>query len=546
MSKLRTNTLYYGDNLEVLRDHIPDDSVDLIYLDPPFNSNRSYNVLFKEAGKGESPAQIEAFEDTWHPGESANRAFEEVAIHGTDDTARLLSAMVDALGHNDVTAYLSMMAVRLIEMHRVLKSTGSIFLHCDPTASHYLKVLMDSIFGPANFVNEIIWKRQTAHNDIGQGAKHLGRLHDSILLYSKSDAHTWNQQYQVYDEDYADKFYRHVEPGSGRRYQLSDTTAPGGADPAKRNPHYEFLGVTRYWRFSESRMKELYAEGRIVQTKPGTVPRQKRYLDEMPGVSLQSVWTDILPLQAQARERLGYPTQKPLDLLERIVKLGSNPGDIVLDPFCGCGTALHAAQKLGRKWIGIDITNLAINLIRHRMEDAFPELKDRITVIGEPVDLPGAQQLADRDKYQFQWWALDRIGASPAGGDKKKGMDRGIDGVIPFMEGSMDRRRVIVSVKGGAVSSAHVRDLKGVLEREDAPIGVLLTMKPPTREMKTEAASAGTYASETWGKSYPRLQILTIADVLNGKRVDMPPQVSPFAEAPRETKKQGKQTALEL
>jgi hypothetical protein len=180
------------------------------------------------------------------------------------------------------------------------------------------------------------------------------------------------------------------------------------------------------------------------------------------------------------------------------------------------------------------------------MEDAFPELKDKIEVVGEPVDLPGAQQLADRDKYQFQWWALDRIGASPAGGDKKKGMDRGIDGVIPFMEGSMDRRRVIVSVKGGAVSSAHVRDLKGVLEREDAPIGVLLTMKPATREMKTEAASAGTYASETWGKSYPRLQILTIADVLNGKRVDMPPQVSPFAEAPREKAAKGKQAALEM
>ncbi|MDP9238756.1 MAG: site-specific DNA-methyltransferase [Chloroflexota bacterium] len=546
MPKLRTNTLYYGDNLDVLRHQIPNESIDLIYLDPPFNSNRAYNVLFKEAGKAESPAQIEAFEDTWHPGDSANHAFEEVSIYGSDDTARLLNAMLDALGHNDVTAYLSMMAVRLIEMHRALKSTGSIFLHCDPTASHYLKVLMDSIFGPANFVNEIIWKRQTAHNDIGQGAKHLGRLHDSILLYCKSDAHTWNQEYQAYDEDYADKFYRHVEPESGRRYQLSDTTAPGGADPAKRNPHYEFLGVTRYWRFSETRMKELYAEGRIVQTKPGTVPRQKRYLDEMPGVSLQSVWTDVLPLQAQARERLGYPTQKPLDLLERIVKLGSNPGDVVLDPFCGCGTAVHAAQKLGRLWIGIDVTHLAIGLVRRRMEDAFPELKGKIQVIGEPVDLPGAQELAERDKYQFQWWVLDRIGASPAGGDRKKGMDRGIDGVIPFMEGVADRRRVIVSVKGGAITSAHVRDLKGVLDREDAPIGVFLTLRSPTREMRTEAAAAGSYKSERWGKSYPRIQILTVADVLNGKRVNMPPQVSPFAEAPRETRVDGRQTALEI
>ncbi len=284
-----------------------------------------------------------------------------------------------------------------------------------------------------------------------------------------------------------------------------------------------------------------------MQTRPGAVPQYKRYLDEMPGGPRYRIsGLTFSVINNRSKEMLGYPTQKPLALLERIIATSSNAGDVVLDPFCGCGTAVHAAQKLGRRWVGIDITNLAINLIRRRMEDAFPELKDKIAVIGEPVDLPGAQQLADRDKYQFQWWALDRIGASPAGGDKKKGMDRGIDGVIPFMEGSMDRRRVIVSVKGGAVTSGHVRDLKGVLEREDAPIGVLLTMKPATREMKTEAASAGTYASETWGKSYPRLQILTIADVLNGKRVEMPPQVSPFAEAPREKAAKGKQAALEL
>lgn len=544
MPKLQTNTLYYGDNLEVLRDHIPDDSVDLIYLDPPFNSNRSYNVLFKEAGKGESPAQIEAFEDTWHPGESANRAFEEVAIRGTDDTARLLKAMVDALGHNDVTAYLSMMAVRLIELHRVLKPTGSIYLHCDPTASHYLKVLMDSIFGPANFVNEIVWKRSDAHNDVGQGARHMGRVHDVVLFYRKTQDATFNQVFNPLPHSTVANWYRYVDPETGRRYNKGDLSGPGGA--AKGSPVFAWNGVTRAWRFSKTNMERLEREGKLVYSKTG-IAYMKRYLDESKGVSMQDWWDDIQMLRGiQKGERLGYATQKPLALLERIIAVSSNGGDVVLDPFCGCGTAVHAAQKLGRKWIGIDITNLAINLIRRRMEDAFPELKDKIAVVGEPVDLPGAQQLADRDKYQFQWWALDRIGASPVGGDRKKGMDRGIDGVIPFMEGSMDRRRVLISVKGGAVTSAHVRDLKGVLEREDAPIGVLLTMKPATREMKTEAASAGTYASETWGKSYQRLQILTIADVLNGKRVDMPPQVSPFAEAPREKEKQGAQTALDL
>ncbi len=255
MPKLRTNTLYYGDNLEVLRDHIPDDSVDLIYLDPPFNSNRSYNVLFKEAGKGESPAQIEAFEDTWHPGESANRAFEEVAIHGSDDTARLLTSMVDALGHNDVTAYLSMMAVRLIEMQRVLKLTGSIYLHCDPTASHYLKVLMDSIFGPKNFRNEITWKRSSAHSDSGQGARHFGRVSDTILFYAQGDSNTWNQQYGPYDESYIAENYNRRDP-DGRVYRIDNIQGPGGE--AKGNPKYEFLGVTRYWRYSEKRMQELY------------------------------------------------------------------------------------------------------------------------------------------------------------------------------------------------------------------------------------------------------------------------------------------------
>jgi len=281
-------------------------------------------------------------------------------------------------------------------------------------------------------------------------------------------------------------------------------------------------------------MQQLYEEGRIIQTRPGAVPQYKRFLDEMPGMPVQNAWMDIQPINNRSKELLGYATQKPLALLERVVATSSNPGDIVLDPFCGCGTAVHAAHKLGRDWIGIDITHLAIGLIRRRMEDAFPDLKNKITVVGEPVDLPGATELAARDPYQFQWWALDRIGASPVGGERKKGMDRGIDGIIPFVEEKTERRRVIVSVKAGKLSPTFVRDLKGVLDREGETIGVLVTLNAPTREMKTEAVSAGSYHSDRWGKDYPRLQILTAAELLDGKQVQMPPQLSPFAQAPTE------------
>lgn len=504
MKGLKPNVLYYGDNLPVLREHIPDESIDLIYLDPPFNSNRSYNVLFKEAGgTDESPAQIEAFEDTWHWGDAAQEAFEEIALHGTDDTARLLHAMVDALGHNDVTAYLSMMAIRLVELRRVLKTTGSIYLHCDPTASHYLKVMMDSIFGPRNFRNEIVWHYS------GWNKKLKGKFEsrsDTILFYAKGSAekqtfNSYSRQWASVDEYVKVRKQAVRQDDDGRSYVLSDA---------------------------------------------GAGKRVRRYLDEAmnTGAFIDNVW-DIDKLNNSSAERLGYPTQKPLRLLERIVAASSNAGDIVLDPFCGCGTAVHAAQKLGREWIGIDITTLAVNLIVRRMEDAFPALKDNIAVEGHPVDLPGAQQLADKDKYQFQWWVLGRIGALPAGGDRKKGMDRGIDGVIPFMEGLTERRRVLVSVKGGGITSGHVRDLKGVLDREGAPIGVLVTMKPPTREMKTEAASAGSYISEIWG-TFPKLQMLTVADVLNGKKVQMPPHASPFAQAPKEVVSDGEQKELEL
>jgi len=541
---MKTNVLYYGDNLDILRHHIPDNSIDLIYLDPPFNSQSTYNVLFREESGAVSHAQIEAFEDTWHWGEATAQAYDEVIRGPHQQVARILKSMVDGLGHNQVTAYLTMMAIRLIELHRVLSASGTIFLHCDPSAGHYLKALLDAIFDPRNFLNEIAWKRSSAHSDRAQGAKHFGRVHDTILVYAKTgrfEDRPWNQRYEKHSENYLDSHYKYVEPETSRKYRLDNLTGPGGA--AKGNPSYEVMGVTRFWRYSRDRMDQLIEEGRVIQTRPGAVPQYKRYLDEMEGTSIQDVWTDIPPINSQAKERLGYPTQKPLTLLERIINTSSNAGDIVLDPFCGCGTAVHAAHKLDRRWIGIDITHLAIGLIRRRMQDAFPGLD--IEVIGEPVDLTGARELASKDKYQFQWWALDKLGAQPVAG-KKKGSDKGIDGVIPFFAGPKeDYKRAIVSVKGGEHAGVlAVRDLKGVLDREKEPIGILLTLNPPTKDMITEAAASGFYESDFWKKKYLRVQIITVLDLLKGKRPEMPWGGSPFAKAPTEKEKAEQEAML--
>ncbi len=422
-----------------------------------------------------------------------------------------------------------------MELHRVLKPTGSLCLHCDPTSSHYLKVLMDAIFGPTRFRTEIIWKRSSAHSDTKQGRRLHGHIHDTILFYTKSDDWTWNPIYTPYDETYIKNFYKHVESETGRRYRLDNLAGPGGA--AKGNPRYEVMGVTRYWRYTEEKMQDLIHQGRVVQTKPGAVPAYKRYLDEMPGVPLQDVWTDIGPISSQAAERLGYPTQKPERLLERIINASSNPSDLVLDPFCGCGTTIAAAQKLGRRWIGIDVTHLSIALQKYRLEAMFPGIE--FEVVGEPGDVSAARQLAQDDRYQFQWWALSLIRAKPlgaTGGGKtgKKGSDKGIDGIINFVDdNSRKPKRVLVQVKSGKVKSGDIRDLRGTVEREDAAMGVFITLEESSRDMKTEAVSAGFYTSPGWGQDYPRIQILTIEELLHGTEVKMPPQHGTFKEAQR-------------
>ena len=509
--------LYYGDNLQVLRESIATESVDLIYLDPPFNSQATYNVLFRAPTGEHSQAQIEAFEDSWHWNEGAEQAFDEVIHSGNVAAADLLRAMRSFLGENDMMAYLTMMAIRLIELHRVLKPTGSLYLHCDPTASHYLKLILDSVFGPRNYRNEIVWKRKAGRGETNRKAIRFGVSHDIVFFYAKSESTSFSRQYRPNNPDYIKSKFTHVDE-NGRRYRLDNLTSPS----PRPNLHYEYKGYkppSNGWAISVQRMEQMDIEGRLYFPPKKTQRIQrKRYLDELKGETVDSLWDDISPINSQARERLGYPTQKPLSLLERIISASSDPEQLVLDPFCGCGTAVHAAQKLGRNWIGIDITHLAISLIEKRLNDAFPGIYYEIH--GTPKDLEGAYALADYDKYQFQWWAVSLVNAVPVGG-KKKGADKGIDGVVYFKPEGKKTERAVVSVKGGQnVNVAMIRDLKGVMEREGAPISVFVTLAEPTGPMRTEAASAGFYET-AYGK-YPKVQILTIKDLFEGRKPQIP------------------------
>ena len=536
-----TNKLFYGDNLDVLREHIASDSVDLIYLDPPFNSNANYNILFKSKTGDGSDAQIEAFEDTWHWNDKAEDAFDQVARSGNTKAFDLLNAMRGFLGDNDMMAYLAMMAVRLLELHRVLKPTGSLYLHCDPTASHYLKLLLDGVFGGDRFRNEIAWKRTGVHGD----SKTWSRVSDTLFFYTKGNGFTWNDPIEAHSEKYIGSHYGQSDD-EGRQFQLTSMLSPS----PRPNMTYEWNGFPpppMGWRFSREKMAQLdqddliwyprFTNGELDTSKR---PRFKRYLDEQLGTRVTTIWTDIPPINARAQERLGYPTQKPLALLERIIAASSNEGDVVLDPFCGCGTAVHAAQKLGRQWIGIDVTHLAISLIEKRMKDAFPGIE--FTVEGTPTTLDGAMELASRDKYQFQWWAVSMVDALPFGG-KKKGADGGIDGIIYFKPDGKRTEKAIVSVKGGGnVGVTMIRDLHSAMEREKAPIGVFICAGMPTRPMETEAAAVGRF-EDAWGRTYPRLQIITLAELFQGKKPDIP-FVDPASVKRAKREETGKQEKL--
>lgn len=533
------NTLFYGDNLDILREHIDDESVDLVYLDPPFNSNATYNVLFKSPAGEESQAQIEAFDDTWHWNHSAERAYHEVLTSGNSDAANMLQAMRSFLGENDMMAYLAMMAVRLLELHRVLKPTGSLYLHCDPTASHYLKLILDSVFGPKNFVSEVIWRRTSSSNN----PQRWGPVHDTILLYRKTSEFLWNKTFQAHDEAYLASKYKYDDERG--RYRLSDLTASGtrtgdsgkpwrGFDPSTTGRHWGVpaaivqalelgTGLT-----SQQKLDALDDNGFIYWTpgrkgKPG-FPQLKRYLTG--GQPIQDVVDDIPPINSMAKERLGYPTQKPVALLERMISASAPADGLVLDPFCGCGTTIHAAQKLGRRWVGIDVTHLAIGLIRRRLEDAFPMA--HFEVLGVPKDLEAARALATADKHQFQLWALSMIDNAVPYKGGKKGADRGVDGYVYFQvpteSGAGNKTttgKAIVSIKGGTnVSDTMVKDLITTVDHEGAQMGLFITLTPPTKPMVARAAAAGFY--ETPLRDFPRVQILTIEDLFDGKRPEMP------------------------
>ena len=421
-------TIWTGDNLDILRG-LNSESVDLIYLDPPFNSNRNY------AAPVGSRAAGAAFKDTWTLSDLDTAwmgliADEQPAMYKVIETAGLTHG-------KGMQSYLCMMAVRLLEMRRVLKESGSIYLHCDPTAGHYLKLLMDSIFGVKNFLSDISWKRTSAHSDTKQGRRQHGRIRDSLLFYSNGGDWTWNPIYTDYDPDYVEQFYKHIDPETGRRYALDNLTGPGGG--AKGNPRYEVMGITRFWRYSEERMALLIKEGRVVQTKPGAVPRYKRYLDEMPGVPLQDQWIDIKPIQSQSKEGTGYPTQKPLALLERIIAASSNPGDVVLDPFCGCATACVAAERLGRKWVGIDISEKAVELVNMRLRDFMGDLFHSRLVTAR-TDIPRRTDIEAPIPYRKQKHVLFGRQEGRCGGCKVEFLFRimEVDHVVPRSRGGSD------------------------------------------------------------------------------------------------------------
>ena len=550
---MTANALYYGDNLRVLRERLADESVDLIYLDPPFNSNANYNVLFREKTGEESPAQIRAFTDTWEWSSETEWTFQFGIIENPNIPSAvkdLIDAFRGFIGRNTMLGYLVMMAPRLVELRRVLKSSGSIYLHCDPTASHYLKLLMDVVFGPVNFRNEITWQRTESHNT----AKRYGNIADTILFYSKGDDPVWNGG--VHDYSDAESHYspeqlarfRHTDD-NGRRYRLENLTAPR---PDSDSGKFEWRGTTpgpsRGWGYRREQLEEWWSAGRI-QAKRNGAPRLdglKVYLDEAPGKPLQNIWTDIRRVGNTSAERLGYPTQKPEALLSRIIQASSNPGDVVLDPFCGCGTAVAVAQGLQRRWIGIDLTHLAVALMKNRLRtDHGLEAGVDYAVAGEPQDVGSARALWEQDPYQFQFWAVSLLEAQPRQ-QRRRGPDRGVDGLLHFIDGPRrTAQKIVIQVKGGRVSSPQIRDLKGVVEREQAAMGLFISLDTPTRDMRAEESSGGFFHSAIWGRDYPKIQLRTIGDLFAGNGFDLPPRLAPPQPAGRPRRPQGHQPQMQ-
>ena len=530
MATIFGNSLYFGDNLDVLRENIDDESVDLVYLDPPFNSNSSYNILFKEHSGKPADAQIHAFGDSWTWSIEAQKTYHSLTTSNQTpgNVADAIGAMRGLLGHSDMLAYLVMMTPRLLELRRVLKPTGSLYLHCDPTASHDLKIMLDAIFGPVVFRNEIIWKRYGAHSN----SRGFGAIHDVILYYGKSRNVVLNKQYEPHSADYVAKRYRMADP-DGRRFREQTLVNPA----VRPNLQYDYTaldGVTytcpaNGWKYSHERMRELDSQDRLIYpTKPGGLLRLKNYLDEMAGMPVQDLWTDVGYIGSTSPERTPYPTQKPLALLERIIQASSNSGDVVLDPFCGCGTAVDAAQKLDRRWIGIDIAYPAIEIIQQRLVDQYgPHIAATYQTLGIPKDIGSATALFNRDAFEFERWVVLKL--MHAQSNNKQIGDKGVDGTIRFTTGQDAEDKILISVKGGAhVGPAMVRDLVGTVQNHSAAMGVFVCLTNPTKGMNEGAASAGLYTYPGNNQPYPKVQIITIEALLSGRRPDLPPIIMPI------------------
>jgi len=525
------NQLFFGDCLEILEKYIvpknPEGFIDLVYIDPPFNSKRDYNVLFESVDLTDSSAQKQAFADTW-----SNISYMDELDRIQDlnlDLYDFLKTLEKVKTPRSAVAYLTTMSLRIIYIHKALKSTGSFYLHCDPTMSHYLKIVCDMIFGHKNFRNEITWRRSFAHGDTGQGAKHFGRVTDIILFFNKSEAAKWNPQYEPYSEEALSRDYKFVEIETGRKFRLAPVDGPGGA--SKGNPYYEFLGVKGYWRFSKKRMQEMYEAGRIITSAKGGSLSQKLYLDEAKGRPVDNLWDDINRISPNSKERLGYPTQKPEALMERIIQASSSPGDIVADFFCGCGTTIAVAEKLGRNWIGVDISHLAVKLIIDRLLKPWDdnltrqkEIKENIEITGVPKDIGSAKELARntaKGRFNFQDWVIEFL----LGGvcNPKKVGDGGYDGYITFKSMGGHKGLILIEVKSGNLTVKNIREFIQVIDKQGADMGVFVCFaENVTKNMEAEARQVGYYMKEVYQERFQKIRIVTIEQLLDGYMLNYP------------------------
>lgn len=528
------NRLFFGDNLEVLSEHVADESVDLVYLDPPFNSNRNYSVIFgRNRAADESAAQIEAFEDTWKWTHKTEKLIGGLSSTAPQRVADALSAYYTLLGESEALAYLANMTPRLLQLHRVLKPTGSLYLHCDSTMSAYLKVLLDAIFGVQNFRDEIVWQR---HNARSVKQDIWPRLHDTLLFYGKTRSGTFFET--KVPSGAISEPHDIVTWSDGNRYRTKDLTGPGTRNGETGQPWRDVNPTLsgRHWRVGHKTLEQLEREDRLYWQRSGT-PRERApepYIPTARSVVVGDVWTDIPSINSGAAERLGYPTQKPVALLERIIAASSNPGDVVLDPFCGCGTTVDAAQRLDRRWIGIDVTHLAIDVISKRLLHTYGSgIFGSIDITGIPKDLGGAQRLFAKSPLEFERWAVSMINAEP---NQKQVGDKGVDGVARFPLGTGKIGKVLVSVKGGkTINPSMVRDLSGTVEARKAQMGVLITLASATRGVTDAINHGGVFTHPANGQQYPRLQHITIADLLAKKRPQVPPTFLPYIAAQKHT-----------